>query len=573
MADTSASFIRLTGPTNLDPGEEGTFGVEIVEGATWPVQVRPDGTICRDEPPPPLPSVAPLPVPTEVLPEACESTAELVTRHVPITEVHVDFTVEGGTHGVDYLTVATGPDGRSTTLLFAPDWALPGEGETRTFTIRARGSALLEDGQAGPTVDVALPVRQSPLETPAVIAAFTDYELRSQPNSGAFVMIKPSGDRKVQTAHGAVTSEDPDQACQELAALLSTVNEPVHALQGFAGFAAFVTGLGTFHSTVRDQLAPESPNNSKCLVEHEVFNLKAIGEIRPGWIFGIGHLTPEDSIRSLLFLGPPGTVAHFFQDRGWTEHRAHNGAAGMFTVRLGASGYTRIDSLRDMAAVPDPHAVCVVYEPYWRDAQFDAQLSALGFDPVTIREQGKRRSDCEATQTTPQAIVTRPEASPTPASPSPSPAARPSPTPSSSPTATPSPVVTPSTKPTSQPSTPPSQQPDTAPTVRITSPQDGSEFEAVQGNHKEGYWVDVQLVADAHDAEDGIPTLRWTTTADEKASGQATTRTLGTGASIVARLYTDGTRDTPHLITVTATDSAGNAVVHQIRIVVYYVTG
>lgn len=105
------------------------------------------------------------------------------------------------------------------------------------------------------------------------------------------------------------------------------------------------------------------------------------------------------------------------------------------------------------------------------------------------------------------------------------------------------------------------------PTVAITTP--ASDVDVVYDGYDDGrgqWYADVNLVGSANDPEDGPLTgsdLVWTT----NYAGQAPV--LGTGTSLNARLYSSTCTGVTHTITLTATDSAGNARTAVVRIFIW----
>jgi hypothetical protein len=105
------------------------------------------------------------------------------------------------------------------------------------------------------------------------------------------------------------------------------------------------------------------------------------------------------------------------------------------------------------------------------------------------------------------------------------------------------------------------------PVVSITTPS--SDIERTYDGYDDGrgqWYYDVTLVGNATDPEDGALTggsLVWTT----NYAGQAPL--LGTGTSLTARLYSGTCTGVTHTITLTATDSSGNARTAVVRIYIW----
>lgn len=111
---------------------------------------------------------------------------------------------------------------------------------------------------------------------------------------------------------------------------------------------------------------------------------------------------------------------------------------------------------------------------------------------------------------------------------------------------------------------------DRPPTVRITAPNDNASrvydgFDAARGL----YYADVTLVGTATDPEDGAlsgAALEWRTDRTALQAGY-----LGSGASLPVRLYGDQCGGVTHTLSLTATDSHGNARVDRVRLLIYTV--
>lgn len=114
---------------------------------------------------------------------------------------------------------------------------------------------------------------------------------------------------------------------------------------------------------------------------------------------------------------------------------------------------------------------------------------------------------------------------------------------------------------------------DYPPAVTITEPEPGSGGAAVFNAEGEEtvdgrtlYYADVLLEGVADDPEDGAlsgSSLVWTTDRTDLQSNP-----LGTGTRQTVRLYSDGGCGDEHLVTLTATDSAGNSRSAEIRIII-----
>lgn len=112
-------------------------------------------------------------------------------------------------------------------------------------------------------------------------------------------------------------------------------------------------------------------------------------------------------------------------------------------------------------------------------------------------------------------------------------------------------------------------EPDTtAPTIVITAPLDKSQhyYKGFDDTLKLWY-AELTLEGTATDPEDGALTgksLVWTT--DQTTLQDAT---LGTGAPLTVRLYSDDCFGVTHTITLTATDAAGNSASESVEVFIF----
>lgn len=585
-----SEMVTLRGPTHIRPGVPATFTAHVPDNAVFNMDVTADGTPCT----PVEELLGTIPVDTGAATNACEGLQQTVRTRVPVDIAEVRLTVDGR-EGTDYLIAEELHNGA--TVLFAPERVLPGTVSHTERRITATVTLRLDGDAASPVkmpnlgthpVQVERTVYPDPLEVPAVISMFTEDDFQPAEESGGFVVVKPTHGSIVRSG-GTVVGDDPDTTCQDTARLVGSLTTPVEALSGFGSFLSFATGLG--------ELQRANPftgsHRTKCAVTNTITDLTTYGEIAPALLLRWpprSHLTPGDSLRSLIMVGPPGTVAHFFNDRGWSEDQSMNGTGGAFTLTLGAEGYALVRSLRGRLVYEPSDVLCVKYEPAgWLFADhdvFSAQLSALSFDPVTVRVEGEPVDDCGATDTSVQRIEARPTSEPTQQPDTQEPDPTDDGTQAQRPTAPPTEPAggTDDDEPSptddgsdggSDDGSGDEEPADTAPTVTITSPQDGAEFEA-ERSEAGRYYVDVQLTATAADQEDGTPpgaSVAWTTTADEHGTGQASVRSLGSGYQLTARLYVGGNGPTVHVLRVAVTDSAGNTTTDDISVTVHYVPG
>ena len=109
---------------------------------------------------------------------------------------------------------------------------------------------------------------------------------------------------------------------------------------------------------------------------------------------------------------------------------------------------------------------------------------------------------------------------------------------------------------------------DLAPTVTIRAPQDGSQIVYDDYDQQTQLWyVDVELSGVATDPEDGTlsgTSMVWTTDRTDMQDAD-----LGTGDVTTVRLFSDDCFGITHEITLTATDSAGNAVSETVSVFIY----
>ncbi|MEN0060766.1 MAG: hypothetical protein AAGA48_01385 [Myxococcota bacterium] len=115
------------------------------------------------------------------------------------------------------------------------------------------------------------------------------------------------------------------------------------------------------------------------------------------------------------------------------------------------------------------------------------------------------------------------------------------------------------------------KSPDTPPVVTITMPKKAQSSLFYDGYDNDAmlWYKDVTFEGTATDAEDGElsgASLVWTTNKSGIQEAE-----LGTGGSITARLYSDDCFGATHNITLTGTDSDGNAVSAVVEIFIYTV--
>lgn len=129
-------------------------------------------------------------------------------------------------------------------------------------------------------------------------------------------------------------------------------------------------------------------------------------------------------------------------------------------------------------------------------------------------------------------------------------------------------VVAAAGAPNTPPDDPTTPLPDDPPQVAISAPEDGADLVYDGYDTGLGLWyLDVILVGSGTDDVDGPldgSALVWTTDRTDLQNGE-----LGTGSSVDVRLYGTDCFGEDHVLTLTATDAAGQAATASIRVRVY----
>ncbi|MER7956458.1 hypothetical protein [Streptomyces sp. NPDC096030] len=202
-----------------------------------------------------------------------------------------------------------------------------------------------------PPVPVLIPA----LLIPKVLAAFRHAEF--QPKAGdddGFVFLMVPG-------HSPLRSLD------QLKSTLATLQETVTTVKSFGEFASFLLGLDNLVSGVT------ASTYFAFAAEDGVAELNDITVIQNDLL--TNDIELEDEISSMIFIGPPGKVVHWFCDSPFDPED------GDLTVKVGPQFFTLVRSFRSATPASDPaNMVSVLTPPDSPSDTFDDWMSSVRFE-------------------------------------------------------------------------------------------------------------------------------------------------------------------------------------------------
>ncbi|MFE5613926.1 hypothetical protein [Streptomyces sp. NPDC056463] len=202
-----------------------------------------------------------------------------------------------------------------------------------------------------PPVPVLIPA----LLIPKVLAAFRHAEF--QPKAGdddGFVFLMVPG-------HSPLRSLD------QLKSTLATLQETVTTVKSFGEFASFLLGLDNLMSGVT------ASTYFAFAAEDGVAELNDITVIQNDLL--TNDIELEDEISSMIFIGPPGKVVHWFCDSPFDPKD------GDLTVKVGPQFFTLVRSFRSATPASDPaNMVSVLTPPDSPSDTFDDWMSSVRFE-------------------------------------------------------------------------------------------------------------------------------------------------------------------------------------------------
>ena len=224
-----------------------------------------------------------------------------------------------------------------------------------TVTLKALGKS--SEPLALPPVPVLIPT----LLIPKLIAAFRHGEF--QPKAGdddGFVFLMVPG-------------ASPLRSVDQLKTTLATVQETLTTLKSFADLAAFLLRLDSLVSGIT------ASTYFAFAAEDGVPVLNDITVIQNDLL--TNDIELEDEISSMIFMGPPGKVVHWFcEDDFLTEN-------GDFSLKVGPQLFTVIRNLSGAVPVSDPVSdaagsplVTVHHSPSGGSDTFNDFLSSVKFE-------------------------------------------------------------------------------------------------------------------------------------------------------------------------------------------------
>ncbi|MFF8279614.1 hypothetical protein ACF05T_26425 [Streptomyces lateritius] len=218
-----------------------------------------------------------------------------------------------------------------------------------TVTLKALGKNT--DPVALPPVPVLIPT----LLVPKLIAAFRHGEF--QPKAGdedGFVFLMVPG-------HSPLRSAD------QLKTTLATLQQTLTTLKSFADFAAFLLRIDSLVSglTASPYVAFAAEDGVPVLNDTTVIQNNLL----------TNDIELEDEISSMIFIGPPGKVVHWFCEDDFLIEN------GDFSLKVGPQLFSLIRNLTSANPVSDPAGMVTVHHaPEGGSDTFNDFLSSVKFE-------------------------------------------------------------------------------------------------------------------------------------------------------------------------------------------------
>ncbi|WP_369258889.1 hypothetical protein [Streptomyces sp. R35] len=217
-------------------------------------------------------------------------------------------------------------------------------------TVTLKALDLVSQSLPLPAVPVAIPA----LLFPKLLAAFrhSDFQPKAGDDDG-FVFIMVPGN-------------SPLRSIEQLKSTLATLQETVTTLKAFADFAGFLLGLDSLVSSVT-----ASPYFSFA-AQDAVQDLNDITAIQNDLF--TNDIELEDEISSMIFIGPPNKVVHWFCEPNFDDED------GDFTVKVGPQFFTLVRSLDSAHPASEPAGMVTVGHPVDENPTFNDFTSSVRFE-------------------------------------------------------------------------------------------------------------------------------------------------------------------------------------------------
>ncbi|MGW3445672.1 hypothetical protein [Streptomyces sp. NPDC001076] len=218
-------------------------------------------------------------------------------------------------------------------------------------TVTLKALDLVSQSLPLPAVPVLIPA----LLVPKLLAAFrhSDFQPKAGDDDGFVFLMVPGN--------------SPLRSIEQLKSTLATLQETVTTLKAFADFAAFLLRLDSLVSgvTASPYFAFAAGDGVSVLNDITVIQNDLL----------TNDIELEDEISSMIFIGPPDKVVHWFcEDDFSTED-------GDLTVKIGPQFFTLIRSFAGNNPASDPAGmVTVLHQPDNGDHTFNDFMSSVRFE-------------------------------------------------------------------------------------------------------------------------------------------------------------------------------------------------
>ncbi|MEU4351848.1 hypothetical protein [Streptomyces sp. NPDC023838] len=175
------------------------------------------------------------------------------------------------------------------------------------------------------------------------------------------------GEQGVPAVLFMVPGNSPLRSVEQLKSTLATLQETVTTLKAFPDFAAFLLGLDSLVSgvTANPYFAFAAADgvpvlNDTTVIQNDIFT---------------NDIELEDEISSMIFIGPPKKVVHWFCEDDYDI------GDGDLTVKVGPQFFTVIRSFEGDNPASDPTGMVVVlHQPDNTDDTFNDFMSSVRFE-------------------------------------------------------------------------------------------------------------------------------------------------------------------------------------------------